>query len=527
MIVQRIRVPFSVQPATAETGIHSTQWSRFTMAAAKKKRRSGINRRPNILMFMMDTQGAFNLSCYGYHRKTTPNYDAFAKEGVLFKNHFVTAPWTLPVHASISTGRYESGHGAGAQHEALEPGLPAMAGTLAKHGYNTAALCYNSWAASADEHNAMEGFQEIIPYNQPKYKVPKEYQFEGDEPIGDKNALKMVGMAKKWIEKNYINAKGRKKPFYLYMNNLLPHDPYHPPEPWRSQFMMEGVSYRKQLERRGNQVDSTIGTKALTFTEWQMQRGLYDASTACLDHRFGLLVQLLKDWGIYDDTLIIVIGDHGDSLGQHIHYSYHSQNGVYDAAVQTPLILRLPKVFSGGKRNDELVQCTDIYPMVLDLLKLKEPKARESIQGVSLLKALKGKTRDFALIEAQWPVHPMRRAWSFDETCDPRRYGQALKAARTKRHKYIWSSFGTDMLFDLKNDPDERWNIIDRKPELARKMRQQIEDMLMNQEQRCFPDFVRPRGGGSSSRDPYTIRRMKAWGLLRTPGVTPKWDGEE
>ena len=70
-------------------------------------------KRPNIVIFMMDTQSARNMSCYGYHRKTTPNIDQIAKEGALFLNHFVTSSWTLPVHASLFTGRYESGHGCG------------------------------------------------------------------------------------------------------------------------------------------------------------------------------------------------------------------------------------------------------------------------------------------------------------------------------------------------------------------------------------------------------------------------------
>lgn len=93
---------------------------------AGKSKASAKPRRPNIVIFMMDTQGARNMSCYGYRLKTSPNIDRIAAEGALYLNHFVTSPWTLPAHASLFTGRYESGHGAGAQHEGLEPGLPQM-----------------------------------------------------------------------------------------------------------------------------------------------------------------------------------------------------------------------------------------------------------------------------------------------------------------------------------------------------------------------------------------------------------------
>ena len=83
---------------------------------ARKTTRRTTGRRPNVVLFMMDTQGARNMHCYGYRRPTTPNIDQIAKEGCLYEHHFVTAPWTLPVHASMFPRRYESGHRAGAPH---------------------------------------------------------------------------------------------------------------------------------------------------------------------------------------------------------------------------------------------------------------------------------------------------------------------------------------------------------------------------------------------------------------------------
>lgn len=115
-------------------------------------------KKPNVLIFMMDTQGARNMHCYGYRRPTTPNIDRIAAEGALFENHFVTAPWTLPVHASLFTGRYESGHGAGAAHEWLEPGLPQMAEVFNRSGYKSVAFNNNPWAIDDIEQSAGTGF---------------------------------------------------------------------------------------------------------------------------------------------------------------------------------------------------------------------------------------------------------------------------------------------------------------------------------------------------------------------------------
>ena len=94
-----------------------------------------------------------------------------------------------------------------------------------------------------------------------------------------------------------------------------------------------------------------------------------------------------------------------------------------------------------------------------------------------------------------------------------------MKAARTKRYKYVWHAYGQDMLFDVANDPDERWNIIGRKPQVARRLRERLERFLMSIEQRYYPDMFRK----GRDRDPLVVRRLCAWGIFR-PGIVPPWD---
>lgn len=472
--------------------------------------------KPNILIFMMDTQGTRNMSCYGYRLPTTPNIEGLAREGTLFERHFVTAPWTLPVHASLFTGRYQSGHGAGAQHEGLEPGLPSLPEVLTRNGYRTASLCNNGWAVKDDAWNPGAGFEEMVRYSSPEVEVDDE--FVHDPSRGDdSNSLKLAGAAKRWLEENVVGGDGR--PFFLFLHNGAPHDPYKPPEPFRSRFLPEGVSYEEALDRKGNQVASTIGTRALTFEEWQWQRALYDGETACLDDRIGRVLGILSDFGLADKTMFIILGDHGDTQGEHVYHAYHSQNAVYDGLAHTPLVVRMPRVFPRGRRVKELVQIVDVFPTILDVLKLKEEEARQSIQGASLLKSLEGPTRKFAVIETQTPIHVLRRAWELDPECDPRFAFSSLKAARTKRYKYIWHDRGYDMLFDVVNDPDERWNIIQRRPEIAKRMRVELENFLMSIEQRYYQDMFRP----GRDRKPEVVRRLCAWGLFR-PGIIPPWD---
>ncbi|MCX7012582.1 MAG: sulfatase [Candidatus Sumerlaeota bacterium] len=486
-------------------------------------------RRPNVLILMMDTQGARNMSCYGYRRATTPNLDRIARQGALFLNHFTTAPWTYPAHASLFTGRYESGHGCGAAHEALEPGLPSLPEILTRRGYRTVAFTNNSFAVSNFHGNPGVGFQELHRYSDtmlshlgPGEKIldAVEPYIPSDDPkLRDKGAFKVAGLAKKWIEDNILDParKGKAQPFFLFINYMEPHDPYTPPEPFRSRFLDPTFDYDRAQKRRGGQFPTSFGKDPLSLEEFLAQRDLYDGSTACLDHRIGLLIGELEKMGILDDTMVVLTGDHGDALGEQREYAFHAQHGLVDHVLKTPLIVRCPKAFQPGTKCRNFVQINDIFPTILDLLGLDEPEARASIQGESLFQAMKGPGREFALCEAQRPVHSLRSAWWNDPECDVRWCNQHWKAARGKRYKYIWSSVGQDMLFDVAKDPDERFNIIQRRPDIAKRMFAALEEKLLSFEQRYFPDTWSFR-----KYDRNLARRMEAWGLFQ-PMAGTEW----
>ena len=475
--------------------------------------------RPNVIIFMMDTQGVRNMSCYGYRRPTTPNIDRLAREGALFVNHFVTAPWTLPVHASLFTGRYESGHGAGGQHEILEPGLPNMGEAFGRAGYRSVALCNNGWAYN--DQGGCTGFDEHIRYGRDDVAPVAPYIPSDDPDLRDTGSLKAVGVSLKWIDEH--RARRPSTPFLMFINCTEPHDPYRPPEPFRSRFLLEGVKYSPEtVWCGGGQCFSTAGAVCPTLDEWFIQRSLVDGATACLDDRIGKLANELAQRGVLDDTIFIVTGDHGDITGERTHYSYHSQNGVWDWVCHTPLVIRYPKAFKAGTRCKQIVQCNDVLPALMQLCGVRDKALEASMQGENLLKALKGPIHDFALLEAQRAIHPMRRAWfecGHPEDIDVRYMNVSYKAARTKRYKYIWVSDGNDMLFDIVKDPDERWNIIKRYPEIAKKLMKAMEKKLMGIEQRYFQDAFK----AGTQNWHYQMRRLAAWGFFQ-PGIVPPFD---
>ena len=469
---------------------------------------------------MMDAQGARNMSCYGYRLKTTPNIDRIAHEGVIYVNHFSTAPWTLPSHASLFTGRYASGHGAGAQHEVLEPGLPNMGEVFRRNGYRSVALCNLEWAYNPVPNGTSAGFDEHIRYNNRNVKPVPPYIPSNNPDEKDKGSLKAVGVATKWIDHHRKKYAGQ--PFLMFINCTEPHDPFLPPEPWRSRFLPKGVKYTPELSPSGWQCLATIGDVCPTLEQWYLQRAFYDACTSCLDDRIGKLTKELEKRGIYDETVFIVTGDHGDVIGEHTHYAFHSQNGVWDATLKTPLIIRYPKVFKPRTRCRELVQINDVLPTLLEICRIKDNEIEKSSQGESLLKALRGPVREFALLESQRAIHPMRRGWcegADPENLDVRFANVWYKAARTKRYKYVWASNGQDMLFDIIKDSDERWNVIAEKPLTAKKLMKSMEKKLMSIEQRYFMDIISPRN--LPRFDPYQIRRLAAWGLYQNGIVSP------
>jgi arylsulfatase A-like enzyme len=315
-------------------------------------------RRPNILILMMDTQGARNMSVYGYRKPTTPRLEEIAAEGVLFLNHFTTSPWTYPAHSSLFTGRYESGHGCGAQHEALEPGLPSLPEVLTRNGYRTVAFTNNSFAVSNFHGNPGVGFQELYRYSDvmPTHLGPGEEILDAVEPYippddpdrQDKGAYKVAGLAKKWIEDN---AQGTDAPFFMFINYMEPHDPYRAPEPFRSRFLDPGFDYERAMKRHGGQFPTSFGTDPLSLEEFLALRCLYDASTATCDDRIGLLVDELRRMGVLDDTLLFITGDHGDILGEQPQYAFHAQHGLWDHVLKTPLIVRYPAAFPPGTKR--------------------------------------------------------------------------------------------------------------------------------------------------------------------------------
>jgi arylsulfatase A-like enzyme/Flp pilus assembly protein TadD len=365
----------------------------------------------SVLLVTLDTTRADRLGCYGYAAARTSRLDRLAAEGVRFANAFADAPITLPSHASLLTGLHPFEHGVrnnGNFH--LPDRFETLATVLGRRGYRTAAFV--SAFVLDRRYGLARGFQTYDDRTDPGADG------EGAEAQrrGDRTAL----ACSRWLEA-YAGG-GAKAPFFVWLHLYDPHEPYRPPPPLR---------------------DAFAGRP-------------YDGEIAFADTVVGSVLDRLGQLGLLDTSLIAVVADHGESLGDHGEET-HSMF-VYDSAIRVPLILWRPGLLPGGRVVASPVRMVDVAPTILDLLGAPPLAAR---RARSLRGTIDG--RD----QAAPPVYA--------ETWVPKLYmnGAALRALRTERFKLIEAP--RPELYDLARDPGETDNRIAADPETASRLRAELQ----------------------------------------------------
>ena len=342
--------------------------------------------KPNILIYMMDTQRVKNMGCYGYGMPTTPFIDELAGDSIVFEHHYTNGAWTLPTHASLFTGRYLAGHGCGGANNFLEMGLPTMAEVFNRLGYVTGAFCRNSWVMD-HETGCARGFS--IHRHMPQADAnPK----ETEAATTIREALKAVDQAE--------------SPFLMYLNSLEAHLRCWPLQPFRSRFLPDDATDDEAAAIDQGGLDIIAGRRSRSDREWEIMKALNDGETASLDAQIRVLVEEMKKRQLLDNTLFILMSDHGDTYDEHPGHHDHWPTAAWDTNFHTPLIIRFPDGMGKGKRIADPVQTCDILPTICDLLDIKDEELmRTPYQGLSFVETIDGKPRrDFTLSEAQKPL---------------------------------------------------------------------------------------------------------------------------
>jgi arylsulfatase A-like enzyme/Tfp pilus assembly protein PilF len=282
----------------------------------------------------VDTLRADRVSCYDDSHLKTPHIDSLAERGVLFSRAYANTPTTLPSHANILLGVSPLYHGVHEnQHFVVRPEFLSLAEHLKAAGYVTGAFV---GAFPLDKKFGLD--QGFDVYDD-------EYGHRSSERIVDleRRAEDVVSKALPWV-------KSQSSPWFLWVHVYDPHDPYTPPAPYAEQY----------------------------------SHFPYDGEVAYVDDVLGQFIKALKDGQLWEDTLVVFTGDHGESLGQHGERTHGFF--AYNTGIWIPLIISGSGI--GPRKVDHPVSHLDIFPTVCDILNLEQP---DFLQGRSVLPAIKGK----------------------------------------------------------------------------------------------------------------------------------------
>jgi arylsulfatase A-like enzyme/tetratricopeptide (TPR) repeat protein len=370
-------------------------------------------RHRNVLVITIDTTRADHIGCYGFHLARTPNIDQLASEGLRASNAVSSAPITMPSHTSIFTGLYPPAHGVrdnGAY--ALGEEAVTLAERLRDQGYTTHAFV--SALVLNRRYNLNQGFES---YDDDLWSEADPKLFM----IRSRRAPKTADHFLAWLD---TWNKTKAKPFFTWIHFFDPHQPYHP-EPG----------------------DMGLAPSA------------YDAEITSVDRAIGRIVQQLREDGQLDNTLLVVIADHGESLGEHGEQTHAIF--VYDATVRVPLIIRAPWLLKPGVYGAP-VRSVDLTPTILDALGMPAP---ERIDGQSLLAAMEGKQPG--------PELPQYSESLLSEVG----FGMApLYAVRDGGYKYIRAP--RPELYDLRKDPHELHNLVAELPRVAARLNGELTKIM-------------------------------------------------
>jgi len=394
----------------------------------------------NVLLITLDTVRADHLGCYGNRSAKTPSLDGLARGGIRFARAYCPAPLTLPSHCSIMAGLYPLTHGVRNNGHDLTPGIKTLAEILKGHGYATAAFVSSF---SVDSRFGLDRGFDVY-----------DDMFPSELPVKSQNAERRAEQTfarfSRWLDKN----SGAKH--FCWVHYYDPHLPYDPPSPYREEF--EGRPY--------------------------------DGEIAYMDHYVGAVLERLKDKGIFENTLVVVAGDHGEGFGDKVEIGH----GIflYEETLRVPLIFHHPGIFRRPRVVDGPVRLIDAAPTILDILGLNDEAA--DMQGQSLIAGIGSRSGDGldSLVESFYP----RENFGWSE----------LVGLVSGSWKFILSP--RPELYDLENDPEEKKNLIDVSADKARALKTKLEQGLLGL------SSGRPAAGEPAKARPEDLEKLGSLGYV-------------
>jgi arylsulfatase A-like enzyme len=445
------------------------------------------NQKPNIVLMGIDSLRRDHMSCYGYHRLTTPFIDRFARESTLFENTFSAYIPTTSAYATMLTGMdlFNTQVVALRHKGPLRPEVKTLAEILREEGYDTTCVGFTGNPSS-------RGFDKYIDY------AGWGSWNEGRSP----KAQNLNAVALPELDR----LARKKKPFFLFLRHMDPHSPYLPPEPFERIFY-----HGNEFDKRNRSMEPVMAFKPFRdyFAQW-MPPGVtdkeyiiaqYDGAVAYMDAAIQSFFTALEARGLAENTIVVINGDHGETLYDHDCFFDH--HGLYEPTLVVPLIIRAPGKLPAGRRVAGFNQHKDLVPTLLELAGIQRDDIR--FDGRSLLPLAAGRLpsfeSEFYITECTW----MRKhGWRTP-------HWKLIRALEPDFH------FKPPVeLYNLIEDPEEAVNLAESHPQVVAELTRRMEEWIARREQESGlpnPIFNQPGWHGKEGVD-YFATSQEAYDTL-------------
>jgi arylsulfatase A-like enzyme len=467
-----------------------------------------MKKKPNILLLVLDTHRAERMSIYGYHKPTTPVVDSLAETSTVFDWAIAPGQWTIPSHASMFTGQYPTIHQTTQSYATLPDNIPTLAELLQKGGYETVGFCNNPLVGVLD-NGLRRGFDQFYNYGSTFPDVPKtgkglrqaqriitdallkkistpiERQF-GNSPLLLKLAtlpifvpvwtrvISFKGNTTQSLQDvtdylRYHHDTNAAQPLFMFINMMETHLPYHPPP----KIMAHWVPYFKR-DREAREFLRTFNTQSYRwmapvtepFTELQRNVlvDVYDAEMAYQDRLLRKVFRYLKRSGQLENTMIIVVSDHGESHGEH-DFMGHAFS-IYNELVRVPLVIHYPEIYPKAKRVTHSISTRRVFHTILEAAGIEHEAYGHAVHDLSLSRSVDGPDKEpndeYVVSEAYPPINFINvMEMNNPAAIEQFRVRMLRRALYDGGSKLMTVDNRSDEFFDVGRDPVEVRNLLD------------------------------------------------------------------
>ena len=423
--------------------------------------------RPNVLWLMTDEQRTDSLGCYGSPWAVSPNIDAFAREGVVFRNAATPSPLCTPARCSLLTGLYPSETGVWSNHEKQSDPLPHLTHVFENAGYRTASFGKQHYStknrAFQDEEEIvltdavgyfgyapkypMEQY-DVVQYPGPKYK----WIFGGrfPEPLENTSEYRVVQKAKEWL-----SATSSSEPFLLRLSFNAPHTPVSVAAPFDTAIPEDAIHLPAGAEEFPDYAPEALRSlrevsrsDRLTREQIRKLRRYYYGLTSCIDHLFGDLLKWMRERHLLDNTIVAYVSDHGAHLGD---FGMFQKQTFFAPALDVPYLFWYPAKVKCGVTLNTPVSTTGLMPTLLELSGIDAPRScRDRSLASTLTRGREPQCR---------PIFSGHSLASFE--LYPKKLNVMVRDGDWKMSMWQAPDAGGRTLVNLAADPYERRNRID------------------------------------------------------------------